>query len=253
MRRTLLALLSLGVLCVLSAARAAADDDAKAILTRAIKAHGGEATLLKYQAGKFKNKGKLTLPGLGEIEVTQNVSYMLPNKFKETMEMEIAGTPIKTETIVNGDKMSIEANGKEVPISDAIKKALEDGRYMLKVGRLVDLVKDKGYKLEGVGEIKVEGKPAVGIRVSHKGKKDINLYFNKETSRMVKVEHRGIDPMTEKEFTEERIVTEYMDKKSNGVLMPKKVLVKRDGKTFMEAEVEEGEVLEKIDDSEFKK
>jgi hypothetical protein len=35
----------------------AADDDAKAILEKAIKAHGGEDNLTKYKAGMMKVKG----------------------------------------------------------------------------------------------------------------------------------------------------------------------------------------------------
>src|SRR4051794_19263276 len=48
----------------------AADDDAKAIIAKAIKAHGGEETLAKFQAGQARNKGKIDLPGVGEVEFT---------------------------------------------------------------------------------------------------------------------------------------------------------------------------------------
>ena len=46
---------------------------------------------------------------------------------------------------------------------------------------MVKLVKDKGYELALIGEVKVEDKPAIGVRVSVKGQKDINLFFDKQS------------------------------------------------------------------------
>jgi len=97
----------------------------------------------------------------------------------------------------------------------------------------------------------VEGKAAVGVRVASKGRKDISLYFNKETGLLAKVEHRTIDPMNGNEITEERIITEYT--KTDGVPTPKKVTVNHDGNKYMEVEILETKRLEKLEDSEFAK
>lgn len=231
------------------AARAA--DEPKDILEKAIKAHGGADVLTKYKAAQTKNKGKITIPGAGEVEFTQDVSYMLPDKFKESMELKIGNQTVNTLTLVNGDKISIEVNGKAFDTPDQAKSALKDARYVMQVARLVPL-KDKKYDLSIIGEDKVEGKKVVGIRVSAKDQKDVSLYFDKETWLLAKIEYRGADPTTGKEITEERIVTEYGKSKS-GVPQPKKVIVKHDGKQFLEAEVVELTMLEKIDESEFKK
>src|SRR5262249_48132883 len=122
----------------------AADDDPKAILEKAIKAHGGESHLAKHQAGSSKNKGKITLAGVGEVEFTQETSFMLPDKLKEAMELTVAGQKINVVTLVNGDKISIDANGTDVPITDPIKEALKDGKYVMKVARLIAPLKEKG-------------------------------------------------------------------------------------------------------------
>jgi hypothetical protein len=253
MRRKLLPLLSLALLLGLVAGPRAAEDEVKSILTRAIKAHGGEELLTKYKAGQSKAKGKLKLPGLGEVEIIQEVSFMLPDKFKETIEFEVANQKVNVVTLANGDKFSIEANGKSFEITDGIKKALEDARQMMKAARLVPLLKDKTYELSPLGEVKVEGKPAVGIRVSAKGLKDFNLFFDKETGLLAKLEFRGEDPMTGKERNEERIILEYLPKNKEGIPLPRKILVKHDGETFLEAETTEAKLLEKLDDSEFQK
>ena len=58
--------------------------------------------------------------------------------------------------------------------------------------------------------------------------------------------------MTGNEMTEERIVQEYQ-KSPEGLPAPKKLVVKRDGKDYLTAEVLEFKFLEKLDDSEFTK
>jgi hypothetical protein len=246
MRTRLIASL-IGVLLLAAGARA--EDETRAILAKAIKAHGGEKAQDKFKAGQTKTKGKLEI--LGGIEFTEESSFMLPDKFKETMEMTVMGEKVRVVTVYNGKKAIIEANGKEVEVDDKIKDSLKDALYAMKVGQLVSLVKDKGFELSALGEVKVEGKAAVGVRVASKGRKDISLYFNKETGLLAKVEHRTIDPMNGNEITEERIITEYT--KTDGVPTPKRLTIKHDGEKFMELEVLETKRLEKIDDTEFDK
>jgi hypothetical protein len=246
MRNCLIASL-IGVLVLTTGARA--DDETRAILTRAIKAHGGEEAQSKFKAGHTKAKGKIEL--FGGLEFTQEASFMLPDKFKETVDMEVMGQKVHVVTVLNGTKILIEANGKAVPVEDKIKEAVQDGVYALKVSQLVSLLKGKDFELSALGEVKVEGKPAVGVRVASKGHKDVSLFFNKETGLLAKVERRTVDPMSGTEITEERIITEYG--KTGSVPTPKKMVINHDGSKFMELELLETKQLEKIDDSEFAK
>jgi hypothetical protein len=128
---------------------------------------------------------------------------------------------------------------------------MKDIGHVMQVARLAPL-KDKAYELTLIGDDKVEGKKVVGVRVTKKGSKDVSLFFDKETGMLMKVEHRGVAPGTEMEVNEERIITEY-GKNKDGVPYAKKVVVKHDGKQFLEAEIIEAKLLEKLDDSEFKK
>ena len=252
MVRTFTSLLSALVLVAFASASRADDAEARAIVAKAIKAHGGEDLLVKQKPVQSRSKGKMNLPGVGEVEFDQTVSAMQPDKFKETVEMTIGGQKISVVTIANGDKYSIEANGKAVDITDPIKEALANARYQMKVGRLAPLLKDKGYDLSLIGESKVEGKTTIGVRVTMKGQKDVSLFFDKETSLLAKLECRTVDATTGNEVNEERIILEYK-KNADGVPLPKKVAVKHDGKAYVEVEVLEMNYLEKLDESEFKK
>ena len=230
----------------------AADDQPKEVIAKAIKAHGGEEVLTKNKAGSSKGKGKMTIPGVGDVEFTQETAFMLPDKFKETVQMSIMGQNINVLTMVNGEKCLLEVNSKAVEIDDKTKEALTNASHMLKIGRLVAMTTEKEFELSLIGEDKVEGKPAIGIRVVHKGKKDINLYFDKTTNLVAKLEYRSTDPFTKNEVNEERIITEY-GKNKDGQPVPKKVIIKHDGKPFLEIEVSDVEMLEKLDEGEFKK
>jgi hypothetical protein len=253
MRRMLMPVLSALLLLGYAAGVRAAGDDVKAILEKAVKAHGGEDALNKYKASQLKSKGKMMLPMVGEAEFTQEVSTMMPDKIKESMELEIANQKIQIRNVINGDKISINVAGMDIDVTDGIKEAVKEAQYLMKAVRLPQLAKgDKDYELSLLGEVKVEGKPTVGVRIASKGHKDISLYFDKDTGLMAKVEHRATDPTSMKEFTEERIILEYQ-KNKDGIPQAKKILIKRDGEKFMEAEVIEAKMLEKLDDSEFQK
>ena len=249
MFRAAVVLLSAVALLAPAAARAA--DEPKDVLARAVKAHGGEEKLTKLKAGQASTKGKLNAPGLGEVEITQEIVYQLPDKFKETVSFTVMGTPVTVETVANGDALTITANGQKVPIPDAAKSAVKDAQGMIGITRLVPLLKDKKYKLSPVGEVEVEGKPAVGVQVSVDGKKDYNLFFSKETGLLVKLEHRTVDGQTGKEITEERVIHGYRDR--DGIPMPKRVVVKHDGEAFLDVEVQDAKLLESVDASEFAK
>lgn len=123
---------------------------------------------------------------------------------------------------------------------------------MMRIGAIMRMafLTDKGYELSSLGEVQVNGQPAVGVRVSHKGSRDVSLYFDKKTGLVAKVERRAVDPMTGQEVTEERIIKEYQDK--DGMKAAKKVLINRDGKKYMELDISEIKYLDKVDDSEFK-
>lgn len=237
------------VLALAPAARAA--DEPKDIVAKAIKAHGGEELLTKNKAGQLRSKGKITLPGAGEVEYTQELSFMLPDKFKDVLEITVGGKALPVLTLINGDKMTLEIDGKAIDPPDGAKNAMKAVGHVMEASRLVTLA-DKSYELSLIGDDKVDGKKVVGVRVAKKGQGDVALYFDKETYLLAKVAFRNVDPMSGNEIAEERIPSDYQ-KNKDGVPVPKKIVITRDGKTFLEAEVLDAKYLEKLDDSEFKK
>jgi len=244
MRRFMATVLAAG-LWACAAGTVRADEEANQIIDKAVAAHGGAEIYAKQKGGYMKGRGKLEI--MGGLEIAQEIHYALPDKFKEVVEFEVMGQKITTETICNGEKVVIKANGQEVPVDEKIKDAVREAVKTMQFGRLTSL-KNKDITLATLGESKVEGKPALGIKVSAKGQKDVDLYFDKETHLLVKMERKGINPSGE-EVNEERLFLEY--KKTGKFPEMKKVVVKHDGKTFIELEVLETKILETVDENLF--
>ena len=112
-------------------------------------------------------------------------------------------------------------------------------------------LKDKAFTLAPFGEIEIAGRKAVGVNVAREGRRPINLFFDKETLRLVKTESRVRDETTGQEVTEESTYSEY--KLVEGAQQAMKVTVKRDSKPHAEVEVTEFKPSEKLDDSVFAK
>ena len=244
--RTILSAL-LPACLLLGGAGAAGAQEVRDIIQKAIKAHGGAEALNKYKAGQTRTKGQIEL--LGSLPFTQEITFQLPNQFREVMELEAGGQKVLVVTVFNGEKGWLEVTGKPQELDEKLLTELKEAGHLLRTSRLTALLDDKECKLSPLGEAKVNGRPAVGVRVECKGFRDLSLYFDKDTGLLAKSERRALDATTGQEVTEERIVIEYQ--KVEGMQSPKKVLINRDGKKFMEAEVLEVKLLEKVDPQTF--
>src|SRR6266566_4205971 len=183
-----------------------AQDEIKAVIEKAIKAHGGKEKIEKQKAVRTKSQGKLEIMGL-TLPFTQEVAANPPEQFKESMSLDVMGQKVDVVTAYSKGKAWISRNGADVPITDEIMDVLKDAAYAMKLARFA-FVSDKSFELSALGEIKVENKPALGIKVASKGHKDINLFFDKESGLMVKVEKQSRDIASGKDVLEERIITE---------------------------------------------
>jgi outer membrane lipoprotein-sorting protein len=227
--------------------RAEEKADPKDLIAKAIKATGGEENLAKFKVHTFKDKGKFYGMGTG-VDYTGEFAIQHPDK----MRMKSEGTGDAKFTflqVVNGEKVWTKINDMKLPVDKDQAAEAQEAMYVGSVATLLPL-KDKSYQLAPLGEVKVGGKPAVGVRVSHKGHRDVNLFFDKDKGLLVKTETVVKDPMMgNKELTQETLYSDY--KAVKGTQMPRKVLINRDGKKFIESEVTEIDLLEKIDDSTF--
>lgn len=237
---TRFALLAVGF--ALAAAPARADEaDARKLIEKAVKAHGGQDAIDKLPAVASAFKG--TFHGMGDgVPITATVSTH-DTKQRVELEVEAGGMKIPIVIVVAGDKgwSKIAKDVTEMD-KDQLAEANEQA-YAAWVATLAPL-KGKEFKFATVGEVKIEGKEAVGVKVSSKGHRDIDLYFDKTSGLLIKTETRVKDEGSGQEVSEESFLSEY--KAVQGVQHAMKFTVKRNGKLFLEGETTEVTMSDKF-------
>lgn len=236
-----------GVVCVsgiiIFSVRGNKDEDAKMreIIARAIKAHGGD-NLEKFKGSISKSKGKLL-----DLEYTTETSLQLPDRTRTVAESKLG----KFVQILNGDKGWVKLGDLS---RECVKEELDEMREQLNAAQISHLTAliDREYKLSPLGEEKIDDRPVIGVRVEHKGCRDISLFFDKENNLLLKMETRIKDMLRGgEEVPAETLYSEYKD--VDGVMTAHKVTIKYDGKTYIESEVIDVKYAEKLDDSVFDK
>src|SRR5262249_1135236 len=152
-------------------------------------------------------------------------------QMRATYEMEIMGQKFSQIIVVNGDQGWIKINNdvkemdKEMLAEQKEQLFLQFTCYLMPLG-----LKSKQFELSPLGESDIDKRKALGIRAASKGHRDINLYFDKETSRLLKAEYRVKDILGlqgGKEVTQEVIPSDY--KEVDGIKQPMKVVINWDG------------------------
>jgi hypothetical protein len=229
------------------AAAAPDADQAKALVEKGIKAQGGADKLAKLKAGRLKAKGKGDFPMIGEQEFTIEDTWQGPEHYKTVIEMNVGGQAVKITQTLNGKEGWMAVNEM---VMDTPAKELEEFKeqaYAENLDRLAFL-KEEGYKLEVLKEIKVDDKPAVGVSVAAKRHRDVKLYFDKDSGLLVKREHEVLDESGNK-VNQEVFFSDYKDK--DGLKNAHKLVVHRSGKKFLEAEATDIEFFDKKLDDDF--
>jgi hypothetical protein len=221
--------------------------EAQALLDKAIKALGGEAKLGQVKAATWKGKGKITF-GDNANEFTSQVTVQGLDHFRQEFEGEFGGNKVKGVTVLAGDKgwrkfgdMSIDMD------KDAVANEKRTVYLQVIPVTLVPL-KDKGFKIDTAGEEKVGGKSAAGITATGPDGKEFKLYFDKDSGLPVKLVAKVVGFMGD-EFTQETTFDNYKD--FGGIKKATKVENRRNGEKFLEQEITEFKVLDKVDPKTF--
>lgn len=230
-------------------AAAAQQDAARALVERAIKAHGGSEALERIHAEKLKFKGSLVLPGHTAPFVAET-TMQLPSKYKHIVEINKDGDKHTIIHVVNGDKIYITVDGRSHQAAPADLAEIRSGLELERAKRLLPLLEDKSYQLAVQEELMVNDRPAAGIRITGRGRKEMRLYFDKEFGLLVRAENR-LDDGKGKEIRQHFFFGDFKD--IGGYKRPTKVRAFRDGRQIMEAELLDAKVLDKVDETEFAK
>jgi hypothetical protein len=239
MRRVCVPVLVLG--CVLALRANAGDDQAKALVDKAIKAMGGADKIAKFKAFTAKSEGKIFSPDFDYVEEN---SSLLPEQYRFEIQLSNQMVKLKQVMVFNGPKAwtKIE-NLKASGLPKEVAAAFQDYFYALRLVMFPTGLQEKGTMLSLVGEVNVGDRPALGVLVNRAGKKDITIYFDKQSSLPVKMELTALDTMAEKDVQHEFLFSQH--KELNGVRFPMEMVWNKDGKKFMTREFKDLQPVEK--------
>jgi hypothetical protein len=233
----------LGLAVAVAAAAPAAAQDAAAVVKKAIDAHGGADALNKTRTARAKGTGTLTLLGQDHEFASASV-YALPDRFKLELAAQVVnGKQVKVKTVLGGT---------EQPTTDRVKEETAQAVLVQDATTLTPLVEGNKYTLTAEKDADVAGSPAAVVLVAGGGLKDLRLFFDKKTGRLVKTQRKGLASNATGlvEVNEESFLSDY--KPVGGAVLPMKVTVTHDGKKFMAVTVTEVTPVDKVDPDDFK-
>jgi hypothetical protein len=240
--------LTVGLLLSAGAARADEQAEAKALLDKAMKAMNGEAKLAKL--GTASVKAKITgKDGNREIALDLDATWQGMSQYRADVDIQDGGMNSKGILVLNGAKGWIKHGDKTNEAPEGVAAFIQNLFYAGRMPQMLPALTDKAFKPTLLAEAKVGDRAALGLLLSHKERKDVSLFFDKENGLLLKSEMRLTDPQG-KEITVEYLYSDYKD--FDGVKLCAKIAFKLDDKAFT-MELSEIKPVAKVEASQFDK
>ncbi len=222
-------------------------DEALKRLDKAIAAHGGIKALAKLQTIVQKMKGSMYDPNRGSFPTEQELKIQFPDRLRLSSKI---STPEGIKTVYIGVNRDSGWYGPEASIVEMPDDTFTDqlGELYLRRAQTLIPLRDEEFRLKPVNGIEVDGKPTVGIRVIHKKWPSLNLYFDQESSLLV----RSVGLFIQAKSKSVREMN-FLDYKSFGDLtLPTRFVERLDYVTRVECTIDYS-FPTKIDEKEFEK
>jgi hypothetical protein len=251
MRGCVCGALAVGVLVAWSSL-GRADDQAEAlkIVDAAIKAAGGEAKLDKLKIVSLKGKGTIHEGDqeAGTLTIAGTVQGL--DRVRLDLEMNIMDRNQKILLIISGDNGWIKHDERVEDAPAEVLQILKAELHALRLAQQLTPLKAKELKLSPLGEMKINDRTVLGIKIVEKDHPDTDLYFDKETHLPIKCELRVMEPKGMEVTTAWHFSNH---KEVAGPKHPMKVSLHRDDKKLMEMEISEVKGEDKVEDNTFAK
>jgi hypothetical protein len=209
MRKLLLSWLALAV-GVGGAAGARAQDEPRAIVARAIAAQGGEERLVVGAVRAVKIKGVLCYPVQGPA-FTGELFSSPSGRVKSALHLEVGTTRISVTQLLDGKGGWRSLDGRVEDLKGPTLADLQRSAHVERLLTLVPLLRDPALTLASLGESAVDGRPALGVKVTGVDRPEVSLYFDRASHLLVKYAYREEDPVSKNEVLSETVLGDYRE------------------------------------------
>jgi hypothetical protein len=223
----------------------ASQDAVKAVVDKARAALGGEDRLAKHRAATWKGKGTVRFMGqpLGYAGAWQTQAA---DQSHVGLDITIEKNTVPYAKVVGGDKVWVKIGQGIQKLSKAEVEELREEAYVRWLTTMLPL-RDREIKLEPLGELRVGDLDTVGLKVQRKGRRPVDLYFDKTTGVLVKCTHMVREG--ERELIQDTVWSAF--EMQDGLRRPTRVVTTRDGNPYIDGELSEFRLLENLDASVF--
>jgi len=227
-----------------------ADDDArsKALLDKALQAHGGLDRLSQYRGASFRIQGKVRHSG-EDVEFKGSWTSELPERLRMDVQVPFMGLQFNYSQVLDADKSWNALNENALDLSRQARAEACEQAWAYNVARLAPL-SDRAIRFRWLGEGKVADRAVLGLGVQRRDRREVKLFFDKQNGLLLKSETRSRDLLDlDQEFVVETFYSDY--RKVQGIAVAHKITMRRDGKPYMEMDCQDYKLAETLGDEAF--
>jgi hypothetical protein len=207
-------MVGLALACMLGPAGAApAQDDARALVERAVKALGGEERLASRAASRVRVKGSLGLAGGAGITLGGELWWQ-PGSQRMSLVIDLGGQKAGLTRVLHEGKGWQEIDGAVQDMDADDLAEAKQSQHVERVLSLVPLLKDKDFALRALGKTRVDGTELLGVKVSSSGQSDVTIYFDPATGYPKRAEYREKSKAMGKEVLAAMVFDDYREVES---------------------------------------
>ena len=230
-------------------------DRGREVIEQAIQANGGPAIVSKLRITRIKSEGMARIdPDKPAVPVITEEWLQLPSQWKQVIRYETGGRQTIRTTVLDGEAGWVQIDGKTEAPSKYVVHGLKDNLYAEEVGRLTFLTNEQYRGGTFEGELRdSQGRALLQVDVQAPNTWYISLYFDKQTSRLVKRTHRVFEyqPGTRSADEMEVVLGDYFQ--TQGVSYPRAFTIFKNGKLIAEMKVVEIQFFDKLEPEVFTK
>jgi hypothetical protein len=225
------------------------EDDAKTIVSKAVKAHGGEKAFSRWSCGylKYKTKGGVVPAQLREV--TLEDTFQLPGHFKRVTRADVSGNELRMIFVINkGKGWTKKGDAPAEPIDNKFTERTEHP-----FGDFCNLARltEPGVRLTKLSPEKVNGNDVLGIHAQSNWLGEVDFYFASQTGLLLKSRKWLPGADQHKPNLMESFLDDYKD--VQGIQVPMRIKGSQDGKTILEVTLFEARFADKFEEATFAK